>query len=684
MTSENNAARSEYLDDNARLALLASLVYLDRLLYEDGLPDSDAGEIKEVAVEDGPIVAERAKEALVELKKKELFDGYGKDDFPGKMTEEEWRATLRSAAADPCLQRVRVAGYYDKFGGKEGRGVMFRDEGTGDVAIVFMGTGKFEWKVDAKGLTGRGLSASQKDAVQFFENMRATFGLGGNGGRVFVSGHSAGGNKAEVVTVLFPDIVTKCLSYDGQGHSKWFMETYRETIDRIREEDRKIKEEDRKSKEEKIVRVAEIGDFVHALGIPLKSATYYARQDTHGGTAYGDPPQLSHCPNAILREDGTFTEELNTGEPALARLVNKLTLAIMEREDAEELATGVMGFLEGERNWGELWKTLELFGALLEETERPSDGKLEDCKSENGEPGTDSTFREDFLEALGDRETRRAVVALLSEMIYGHGDDGYKGERRLEPALDAALDDPELLMALTEYLIALRPLFDDAANGRGREALMGRLKPIIARLGLRMLTTAQWQGGLFFPSPGGAVKAAQAWEGISETKKTLLLRALTDPYLIEKLRTKTGDAYKELTGELMLFLKPGGTVKMAVAASNGIIGLGAGVAERKQASDGVIMADMDWLQRKRTRTEALCEELRAQRKEIEGFKNLAEEALNQCDDSGVKAKARAVIKSCDDTDYRCGVAIRKTEELAKGLEKAMNNYRTLESELARL
>ena len=87
-----------------------------------------------------------------------------------------------------------------------------------DVNIVFRGTGNaYEWRDNGKG--GYVSETEQQlRAAKYVEDLPSEWG-----DAMTVTGHSKGGNKAQFVTIA-TNRIAKCVSYDGQGFSKEFLE----------------------------------------------------------------------------------------------------------------------------------------------------------------------------------------------------------------------------------------------------------------------------------------------------------------------------------------------------------------------------------------------------------------------------------------------------------------------------
>lgn len=127
------------------------------------------------------------------------------------MTGEEWADILCAIKSDPDLMNLKCVSYDDK-----SKGYCYLSS-SGETYVTFRGTdGPDEWKDDAEGL-GMADTPCQKYALDYIENLPYD--------NIAVVGHSKGGNKAQYVTIT-SDKVNRCVSMDGQGFSKEFIDKY--------------------------------------------------------------------------------------------------------------------------------------------------------------------------------------------------------------------------------------------------------------------------------------------------------------------------------------------------------------------------------------------------------------------------------------------------------------------------
>lgn len=132
---------------------------------------------------------------------------------------DEWADILCAIKSDPDLMSLTCESYDDK-----SKGYCYVSK-SGDAYVTFRGTdstdGGVEWKDNVEGL-GLTDTTCQKKALNYIENLQYD--------NITVCGHSKGGNKAQYVTIT-SDKVNRCISMDGQGFSKEFIDKYSAEIE---------------------------------------------------------------------------------------------------------------------------------------------------------------------------------------------------------------------------------------------------------------------------------------------------------------------------------------------------------------------------------------------------------------------------------------------------------------------
>lgn len=183
--------------------------------------------------------------------------------------------------------------------------IALQDTKTGDIYVHFRGTGDGYWQENATGAYTGTPSTVQKESETFFNNLMDEQ-LAKNGGtlpgKVFVSGHSQGGNTAQYVTLHseYADLIDTTVSLDGPGFSQ-------EMIDQFRTQ---YGEGFYNRQVQKMYACNGDKDFVSPLGdvhpIPEERTIYIVSQSPKGE----DNDFMSyHLASGLLDPDGTLREE---------------------------------------------------------------------------------------------------------------------------------------------------------------------------------------------------------------------------------------------------------------------------------------------------------------------------------------------------------------------------------------
>ena len=224
---------------------------------------------------------------------------------PASMTKSQWvellESFLNNKENEAFLKDYTIQNYETNDTDENGlRACCFVKESNGnveDVVAVFRGTsGGNEWKDDLM-MANAVSSETMDDAAIYIKNLPEEYG-----NNITVTGHSKGGNKAQYVTIV-TDRIGRCVSFDGQGFSKEFLEFYSARI------------EERKSI---ITSISAEHDFVNSLLFPIAGDIKYIKAD------FDKEFGLNHCPNKVFNSNGELNEEVE--QPAfLSRLISYLT-----------------------------------------------------------------------------------------------------------------------------------------------------------------------------------------------------------------------------------------------------------------------------------------------------------------------------------------------------------------------
>ena len=285
---------------NAQLLLLNNLIYVDNGYLESG------GTVKDII-------------NRMEIDNFQLMKNPETGKYPCEMDYQEWKTLVTSIKNDSTLLDYKITEYRNESTGM--RAACFVDDVNNpkDVNIVFRGTGNaYEWRDNGKG--GYVSETEQQlRAAKYVEDLPSEWG-----DAMTVTGHSKGGNKAQFVTIA-TNRIAKCVSYDGQGFSKEFLE------------DPKYKDAIRK-KANSIISISASDDFVNCLLYPIAGTRIYLKTETQDNFGY------YHKPNILLDANGNLMPE---GEQSdLSKLINEYTTYMISSLPEPERSATIDGLIE--------------------------------------------------------------------------------------------------------------------------------------------------------------------------------------------------------------------------------------------------------------------------------------------------------------------------------------------------
>lgn len=137
-----------------------------------------------------------------------------------------------------------------------------------NIIFVYKGTGgDLEWRDNGEGgYSNVTDTAQQEKALEYYEKMKAKFG--NNGQKIYVTGHSKGGNKAQYVGVLKGDEIEHVYAFDGQGFGQAFLTKYKNEIE---------------ANKNKITNICNEYDFVNILLFSVAGDRRYIKSTTSLG-----------------------------------------------------------------------------------------------------------------------------------------------------------------------------------------------------------------------------------------------------------------------------------------------------------------------------------------------------------------------------------------------------------------
>lgn len=245
-------------------------------------------------------------------------------NYGSYMNETDWNNIIHAIQNNPQLMEVQLVSSHTDMasGGGGGISALFTDPSSGEAVVAFCGTAANEWKDDFIGGTATdrsdGISTvQQENALDWYQSLD----LDGYS-EITITGHSKGGNKAKYITVM-DDSVSRCISFDGQGFSDEFIQTYH---DQIIQNQGKISNHNVDY------------DYVNLLLNDIGETTYYQGHD------FGDGALLeNHCPNTFFEFDANGNCSMTpTSRPeemeALDHLIHNMIRSLPEDKQQEALA----------------------------------------------------------------------------------------------------------------------------------------------------------------------------------------------------------------------------------------------------------------------------------------------------------------------------------------------------------
>jgi hypothetical protein len=229
----------------------------------------------------------------------------------------ENRAMLSAILRDETLPQMWVAKLVDDEFGMRVLCILDRPENPQDVTVIFRGTGNDEEWRDNGMTVYRSDTPAQERAAAYIMNLPPAYG-----DEVTVTGHSKGGNKAQYVTVTTKRIAS-CLSFDGPGFSKEFLEKYSQEI---------------AANKHKITSVAATQDIVNALMYPIAGQMIYLENRPESSYL------LYHKPYVVFSPDYRLLPETN--QALLPKALHEYSITLMEQLPHDQLSYVADGLME--------------------------------------------------------------------------------------------------------------------------------------------------------------------------------------------------------------------------------------------------------------------------------------------------------------------------------------------------
>ena len=296
------------------------LLLLDCFMYSDIAPKNEDITVEKILLQyiddSGEVTAKKLKESDVNLS--------------GKITEEQMADVMNQMLKNDNIKTLTLTHTTDEYEGSIRAGC-FVDK-NGKATVAFRGTGGSyqQWMNNFEGY-GDLSQQSQRDAAAFINSLPYN--------NIDVTGHSNGGDQAMYVTIVCADKVNRCVSYEGQGVSKEFVEEYAEEI---------------KNNKHKIKNISGSKDFVSPLLINIAGETRYVKSNSKvfgGFLNHGAYGILTANQRALDENDGYFPNSAYVDQALYCTAINWITTGLSGLSDVPgvgatfELFTDVVGVI---------------------------------------------------------------------------------------------------------------------------------------------------------------------------------------------------------------------------------------------------------------------------------------------------------------------------------------------------
>ncbi|MBQ7064620.1 MAG: DUF2974 domain-containing protein [Firmicutes bacterium] len=308
------------------MLLLDCFMYSDLAPYNSGHP---LGDVIDDYMVNGKVSVEKLQRA-VDNGTIHLSGDLG----PKPNKPEDLADIMQKIYDDPKLRRQEIRETTPEYKGSI-RAAAFYDPEDGDVTVAFRGTGGSyqQWSNNFEGF-GDESQQTQRDAEAFINSLPYDY--------VDVTGHSNGGDQAMYVTIVCGEKVHRCVSFEGQGVSKEFMNEYADEIDIYRH---------------KIKNICGEKDFVSTLLVNIAGETIYVGSDSSllGGLfSHGSYGLLTYAEeHDSFDADGNYLPSAAGEQAWYCKALHGITVILAGFSDVPfvgptlELIADVLGFIVG-------------------------------------------------------------------------------------------------------------------------------------------------------------------------------------------------------------------------------------------------------------------------------------------------------------------------------------------------
>ena len=257
--------------------------------------------------------------------------------FPAEINETEMEKVLKTVREDEIYSKIEIldvdnskSGYND--GSEPIVNVTLKYEDM--IYIAFKGTaGGVEWRDNAyASYPEYAFTEAQREALEYFDKMYEKY-VNCNIKKVYVTGHSKGGNKAQFIMVMRGSTehtkLKKCFSFCGQGFNKTFITTYSKEIE---------------ENKDKIYNISADNDYVNVILNQVAGKIKFVKSITNIGDIAKKRAIIRHrfgawhSPYVMLKEkNGVLVINRKTEQSRLMRTLQLFLAYIYENMTEEDL-----------------------------------------------------------------------------------------------------------------------------------------------------------------------------------------------------------------------------------------------------------------------------------------------------------------------------------------------------------
>ena len=255
--------------------------------------------------------------------------------LPAEINETEMQKVLKTVREDKTYSKIKIldidnskSGYID--GSEPIVNITLKYEDM--LYIAYKGTaGGVEWRDNAFAAYPETIyTDAQKEALEYFDKMYEKY-VNNTIKKVYVTGHSKGGNKAQFIMVMRGSENSKlkrCFSFCGQGFNKTFIEKYSKEI---------------QENKDKIYNISADNDYVNVILYQITDKIKFVKSTTNLGEVAKKRAIIRHrfgawhSPYVMLKEkNGVLVINSKTEQSKLMRTLQLFLAYILEKMTVDD------------------------------------------------------------------------------------------------------------------------------------------------------------------------------------------------------------------------------------------------------------------------------------------------------------------------------------------------------------